>query len=190
MMGRNDPDTAALLGALPPHRNSPELVEIALAANKAVDEVHRSIHRGTIRNIARAGTTAAITCRTRAPACRRCSSRRCCTPDYHTPFDNPDRIDVAKLTKMTRWMYATGRAVAEADKRAGGRSGLQARALPRSRGLLRGLTIVRGFRTAVPGSKNPRGAISSPIMLSSERFQNVAVIAADALVDVHDPEGV
>jgi hypothetical protein len=23
---------------------------------------------------------------------------------------------VAKLTKMTRWMYATGRAVAEADK--------------------------------------------------------------------------
>jgi Zn-dependent M28 family amino/carboxypeptidase len=37
-------------------------------------------------------------------------------PDYHTPFDNPDRIDVAKLTKMTRWMYATGRAVAEATK--------------------------------------------------------------------------
>jgi hypothetical protein len=36
--------------------------------------------------------------------------------DYHTPFDNPDRIDITKLTKMTRWMYATGRAVAEADK--------------------------------------------------------------------------
>ena len=78
--------------------------------------VRRSIRPGTIRIIARAGTTAAIICRTRATACRRCSSRRCCTPDYHTPFDNPDRIDVAKLTKMTRWMYATGRAVAEADK--------------------------------------------------------------------------
>ena len=37
-------------------------------------------------------------------------------PDYHTPFDNPDRIDTTKLTKMTRWMYATGRAVADADK--------------------------------------------------------------------------
>ena len=38
-------------------------------------------------------------------------------PDYHTPFDNPDRIDLGKLTKMTRWMYATGRAVANADGR-------------------------------------------------------------------------
>ena len=28
--------------------------------------------------------------------------------DYHTPFDNPERIDIAKLTRMTRWMYATG----------------------------------------------------------------------------------
>ena len=37
--------------------------------------------------------------------------------DYHTPYDNPDRIDTAKLTKMTKWMYATGRTVLEADKR-------------------------------------------------------------------------
>jgi hypothetical protein len=37
-------------------------------------------------------------------------------PDYHTPMDNPDRIDIAKLARMTRWMYATGRAVAEADR--------------------------------------------------------------------------
>jgi hypothetical protein len=37
-------------------------------------------------------------------------------PDYHTPADNADRIDFVKLTRMTRWMYATGRAVAEADK--------------------------------------------------------------------------
>ncbi len=38
-------------------------------------------------------------------------------PDYHTPFDNPDRIDIGKLTRMTKWMYATGRAVAERDTR-------------------------------------------------------------------------
>src|SRR4029079_4957948 len=31
MIARNDPATASLLGALPPHRNSPELVDIALA---------------------------------------------------------------------------------------------------------------------------------------------------------------
>ena len=36
MIGRNDPKTAALLGATAPHRNSPELVEIALAANTSV----------------------------------------------------------------------------------------------------------------------------------------------------------
>ena len=33
------------------------------------------------------------------------------------PFDNPDRIDITKLTRMTKWMYSTGRAVGEADKR-------------------------------------------------------------------------
>src|SRR5207237_8472833 len=36
MIGRNDPGTAALLGATPHHRNSPELVEMALAANTSV----------------------------------------------------------------------------------------------------------------------------------------------------------
>ncbi len=38
-------------------------------------------------------------------------------PDYHSPRDNPDRIDLAKLTRMTRWMYATGRIVADTAKR-------------------------------------------------------------------------
>ena len=115
MMGRNDPKTAALLGALPPHRNSPELVEIALAANKAVsqfvvdsswdDPNHREgwYYRSDHLPYARDGVPALF-------------FTTLLHPDYHTPFDNPDRIDVAKLTKMTRWMYATGRAVAEADK--------------------------------------------------------------------------
>jgi hypothetical protein len=115
MMGRNDPTTAALLGALPPHRNSPELVQIALDANKAVsqftvdsswdDPQHREgwYYRSDHLPYARAGVPALF-------------FTTLLHADYHTPFDNPDRIDVAKLTKMTRWMYATGRAVAEADK--------------------------------------------------------------------------
>ncbi len=37
--------------------------------------------------------------------------------DYHTQFDNPDRIDYAKLTRMTSWMYATGWLAANADDR-------------------------------------------------------------------------
>jgi hypothetical protein len=115
MMGRNEPGTAALLGAVPPHRNSPELVELALAANKAVsqftvdsswdDPNHREgwYYRSDHLPYARAGIPALF-------------FTTLLHADYHTPFDNPDRIDVAKLTKMTRWMYATGRAVAEADK--------------------------------------------------------------------------
>lgn len=115
MIGRNDPTTAALLGVLPPHRNSPELVQIALDANKAVsqftvdsswdDPQHREgwYYRSDHLPYARAGVPALF-------------FTTLLHADYHTPFDNPDRIDIAKLAKMTRWMYATGRAVAEADK--------------------------------------------------------------------------
>ncbi len=115
MMGRNDPSTAALLGVLPPHRNSPDLVQIALDANKAVsqftidsswdDPQHREgwYYRSDHLPYARAGVPALF-------------FTTLLHADYHTPMDNPDRIDVAKLTKMTQWMYATGRAVAEADK--------------------------------------------------------------------------
>ena len=115
MIGRNDPNTASLLGAVGPHRNSPELVQIALDANKAVsqftvdhswdDPAHREgwYYRSDHLPYARAGVPALF-------------FTTLLHPDYHTPFDNPDRIDIAKLTKMTRWMYATGRAVAEADK--------------------------------------------------------------------------
>ena len=115
MMGRNDPTQAALLGALPPHRNSPELVQIALDANAAVsrftidsswdDPQHREgwYYRSDHLPYARAGVPALF-------------FTTLLHADYHTPFDNPERIDVAKLARMTRWMYATGRAVAEADK--------------------------------------------------------------------------
>ncbi len=116
MMGRNDPKTAALLGALPPHRNSPDLVEMAQQANQAVSQfevdsswdepTHREgwYYRSDHLPYARAGIPAIF-------------FSTLLHPDYHTPFDNPDRIDIAKLTRMTRWMYATGRAVAERDTR-------------------------------------------------------------------------
>jgi hypothetical protein len=37
--------------------------------------------------------------------------------DYHTPWEEADRIEWDKLTRMTRWMYATGWAVANAAER-------------------------------------------------------------------------
>jgi Zn-dependent M28 family amino/carboxypeptidase len=115
MMGRNDPKTAALLGALAPHRNSPELVDMAYAANKAVsqfeidsswdDPAHREgwYYRSDHLPYARAGIPSLF-------------FTTLLHADYHTPFDNPDRIDIAKLARMTRWMYATGRTVAETVK--------------------------------------------------------------------------
>jgi len=116
MIGRNDPDTAALLGATAPHRNSPELVDMALAANKDVtkftidsswdDPNHREgwYYRSDHLSYARVGVPALF-------------FTTLLHPDYHTPRDNPDRIDIAKLARMTKWMYATGRLVADADKK-------------------------------------------------------------------------
>ena len=124
MIGRNDPNTAALLGALAPHRNSQDLVDIALAANANVagfaldhswdDPAHPEgwYYRSDHLPYARRGVPALF-------------FTTLLHADYHTPFDNPDRIDVAKLTKMTRWMYETGRLVGEADMRPSVESGFK-----------------------------------------------------------------
>ena len=116
MIGRNSPDSAALLGARPPHRNSTALVEAALAANQRTgrfaldtlwdDPAHpegwyfRSDHLPYARaNIPAIFFTTLL------------------HPDYHTPRDEASRIDLAKLARMTSWMYETGRAVADAAER-------------------------------------------------------------------------
>jgi hypothetical protein len=36
---------------------------------------------------------------------------------YHTPFDEPSRIEYPKLTRMAKWMYATGWAVSQTRER-------------------------------------------------------------------------
>jgi hypothetical protein len=116
MIGRNHPDTAALLGVQPPHRNSPALVAAAYAANArtarfAIDTTwDRVSHpetwyfRSDHLPYARAGIPA-IFFTTLLHA------------DYHTPRDEPSRIDIAKLTRVTQWMYATGWSVATAPER-------------------------------------------------------------------------
>lgn len=116
MIGRNHPDTAALLGANPPHRNSTDLVAMALEANQRVSKFvidstwdrpehpegwyFRSDHLPYARlNI---------------PAVYFSSLLHA---DYHTPRDEPERIDTAKLTRITKWMFATGWSAANADQR-------------------------------------------------------------------------
>jgi hypothetical protein len=116
MIGRNHPDSAALLGVLPPHRSSGDLVEMALRANAQVSRFaldstwdatthpegwfFRSDHLPY--------------------ACANIPSLFFTTllhPDYHTPEDEAERIDTAKLTRATRWMYAAGWFAAQADQR-------------------------------------------------------------------------
>ena len=132
MIGRNAPDSAALLGSQPPHRNSTALVQQALAANAretrfVVDSSwDRPTHpegwyfRSDHLPYARAGIPALF-------------FTTLLHPDYHTPRDNPDRIDVAKLARMTRWIYATGWAVSEVAGPAGAGCGIQAGAMSAQR---------------------------------------------------------
>lgn len=116
MIGRNHPDSASLMGSQPPHRNSTALVRMALEANEGVgrfsldsswdrpDHPEGWYFRSDHLPYARAGIPALF-------------FSTLLHPDYHTPRDEAARIDVAKLTRMARWMYATGWAVSNASSR-------------------------------------------------------------------------
>ena len=116
MIGRNAPDSAALLGAVAPHRNSTTLVNMALQANTQLthfkidsswdDPKHPEnwYFRSDHVPYAQAGIPA-IFFTTLLHA------------DYHTPRDEPQRIDIIKLAKMTKWIYGTGWLVSQADQK-------------------------------------------------------------------------
>jgi Zn-dependent M28 family amino/carboxypeptidase len=116
MIGRNHPDSAALLGVHPPHLNSNAVVAAAYAANQMTAKFvidtswdnpqHREgwYFRSDHLPYAQANIPA-IMFSTLLHA------------DYHTPRDNPENIDIVKLTKMTKWMYATGWILGNAAQR-------------------------------------------------------------------------
>ena len=116
MIGRNNPDSAALLGTQPPHRNSTALARLALDANDRV--THFVIDSSWDRPSHREGWYYRSD---HLPyACMHVPALFFSTllhADYHTPRDEPQRIDIAKLARMTRWMYATGWEVANAQQR-------------------------------------------------------------------------
>ena len=116
MIGRNAPDSACILGQQVPHRNSTELVNAALAVNAS--EAHFKLDtlwdkpnhpegwyfRSDHLPYARAGV----------PAIAFTSLLH---PDYHTPKDEPDRINTDKVTRIARWMYLTGWDIANRPNR-------------------------------------------------------------------------
>jgi hypothetical protein len=116
MIGRNSIDSAALLGVIPPHRNSKLLVSLAMQANEQLthfkvdttwdqaDHPERWYFRSDHLSYAQAGI----------PAIMYSSLLH---HDYHTVRDIPESISVPKLYKMTKWMYATGWLVSQSDQK-------------------------------------------------------------------------
>lgn len=116
MIGRNHPDSAALLGVQPPHLNSKELVAMAMQANSEgpkfkldtlwdkTTHIEGWYFRSDHLPYAREGYPAIF-------------YSTLLHSTYHTPMDEANRIDYAKLRKMTEWMYRTGWKVANAAQR-------------------------------------------------------------------------
>jgi hypothetical protein len=107
MLGRNHPDTAALMGSQPPHRNSAELVQMAIDANRATSKfvIDSSWDRPNHPEGWYFRSDHVPYAERSIPSLFFSSNLH---TDYHTPRDDPHTIDYAKLTKITKWMYMTG----------------------------------------------------------------------------------
>ncbi len=115
MIGRNSVDSAALLGTTS-HKNSSALVDMAMRANK--DLTHFTVDfswddarhpegwyfRSDHAPYAAVGIPSIF-------------FTSLLHPDYHTPKDEPEGISIPKLTKMTKWMYATGWLVSQTEEK-------------------------------------------------------------------------
>ena len=116
MIGRNNLDSAAVLGVMSPHRNSTDLVKMTLEANqegpkfKLDNEWDKATHvegwyfRSDHLPYARLGIPSVM-------------YTSLLHADYHTPQDNAENINYPKLKKMADWMYRTGWKVANSEKR-------------------------------------------------------------------------
>ncbi len=116
LIGRNDIDSAALLGAWGPHRTSDELVEAAMEANKEgpnftidkswddPDHPEFFFFRSDHAPYARVGIPVLF-------------YTSLLHDEYHTPLDNADRMNYDKLYKMVEWIYRTGWKVANMKDR-------------------------------------------------------------------------
>jgi hypothetical protein len=116
MIGRNNIDSAAVLGTQAPHQNSADLVKMVMDANKEgpqfkldtaydkVTHVEGWYFRSDHLPYARLGIPSIM-------------YTTLLHEDYHTPLDNAENINYPKLKKMADWMYRTGYKVANAPVR-------------------------------------------------------------------------
>ena len=113
---RNNPDSAALLGSQPPHRNSSELVAMALRANALTGRfvLDTLWDRPTHPEGWYSPSDHLPYVRVGVPALMYTTNLH---NDYHTPRDNPVGLDYPKLLRMSQWMYVTGWCAANAAVR-------------------------------------------------------------------------
>lgn len=116
MIGRNDNDEAALLGGELPHKNSDDLVRMALDANNEStkfrflkdwdlpEHPEYFYFRSDHLPYAKAGIPAVF-------------FTSVLHHQYHTPQDESENINFKKLLKMTEWMYRTSWKVANEKER-------------------------------------------------------------------------
>lgn len=116
MLGRNNPDTAALMGSQPPHRNSASLVQMAIDANSVTSKfvIDSLWDRPTHPEGWYFRSDHVPYAERSVPALFFSSNLH---GDYHTPRDEPKTIDYAKLTRIAKWMYMTGWLAANAKER-------------------------------------------------------------------------
>ncbi|MDB4913823.1 MAG: peptidase family protein [Gemmatimonadetes bacterium] len=116
MIGRNNPDTAALLGSQPPHRNSTALVQMAIDANTVTGKfiIDSTWDRPTHPEGWYFRSDHVPYAERNVPSLFFSTNLH---NDYHTPRDEPKNIDYPKLTRMTQWMYMTGWLAANAPTR-------------------------------------------------------------------------
>jgi hypothetical protein len=122
MIGRNHPDTAALLGSQPPHRNSIGLVQMALEANRATGRfvIDSTWDRPAHPEGWYFRSDHVPYAERKVPSLFFSTNLH---SDYHTPRDEPSRINYPKLERMARWMYMTGWIAGNAPARPGGDAG-------------------------------------------------------------------
>ncbi len=116
MLGRNHPDTAALMGSQPPHRNSTALVQMAIDANRATSKfvIDSLWDRPTHPEGWYFRSDHVPYAERKIPSLFFSSNLH---NDYHTPRDEPKTIDYRKLARITQWMYMTGWLAANAKER-------------------------------------------------------------------------
>lgn len=116
MLGGNDPDSAALLGILPPHLSSKELAETALEENKKGPrfKLDTEWDKASHPEVWYFRSDHYPYAKKNIPALFFSSLPHAL---YHTPKDEASSINLEKVTKFARWMEATGRAVANRKDR-------------------------------------------------------------------------